>query len=77
MAITHQAPSRLFTSDNAAGAHPDILAALVRANESHALAYGQDKHTKQAKESFSKLFAADVRTEFVFGGTGANVLALA
>ena len=77
MAITHKAPSRLFTSDNAAGAHPDILAALVRANESHALAYGQDKYTKLAKESFAKLFAADVRTEFVFGGTGANVLALA
>ena len=77
MKISHQPPARLFTSDNAAGVHPDILSAVVRANESHALAYGLDKHTTQAKEAFSKLFDADVRTEFVFGGTGANILALA
>ncbi len=75
--ISATAPTRLFTSDNAAGVHPDVVAAIVRANESHALAYGLDKHTKQAKDAFSKLFDADVRTEFVFGGTGANVLALA
>ena len=77
MKISHQPPARLFTSDNAAGVHPDILSAVVRANESHALAYGLDKHTTQAKDAFSKLFDADVRTEFVFGGTGANILALA
>jgi threonine aldolase len=53
------------------------MAAVVRANESHALAYGLDKYTVQAKDAFSKLFDADVRSEFVFGGTGANVLALA
>jgi len=70
-------PARLFASDNAAGAHPDVIAALVRANEGHALAYGQDNYTRDAKQLFSKLFNADVRTEFVFGGTGANVLALA
>jgi len=70
-------PSRLFTSDNAGGAHPDVIAAMVRANEGHALAYGQDNYTREAKQLFSKLFDADVRTEFVFGGTGANVLALA
>jgi threonine aldolase len=77
MKISHQPPARLFTSDNAAGVHPDVMAAVVRANESHALAYGLDKYTVQAKDAFSKLFDADVRTEFVFGGTGANVLALA
>ena len=77
MKISHQPPARLFTSDNAAGVHPDVMAAVVRANESHALAYGLDKYTVQAKDAFSKLFDADVRSEFVFGGTGANVLALA
>lgn len=77
MSIALTPPARLFASDNAAGAHPDVIAALVRANEGHALAYGQDNYTRDAKQLFSKLFNADVRTEFVFGGTGANVLALA
>lgn len=77
MKISHQPPSRLFTSDNAAGVHPDVMDAVVRANQSHALAYGLDKYTVQAKDAFSKLFDADVRTEFVYGGTGANILALA
>lgn len=77
MSIALTPPARLFASDNAAGAHPDVIAALVRANEGHAPAYGQDNYTREAKQLFSKLFNADVRTEFVFGGTGANVLALA
>ena len=77
MSIALTPPTRLFASDNVAGAHPDVIAALVRANEGHALAYGQDNYTRDAKQLFSKLFNADVRTEFVFGGTGANVLALA
>ena len=77
MKISHQPPSRLFTSDNAAGVHPVVMDAVVRANQSHALAYGLDKYTVQAKDAFSKLFDADVRTEFVYGGTGANILALA
>ena len=77
MKITLSPPFRLFASDNAAGAHPDVVAALVRANEGHVLAYGQDHYTREAKKLFSQLFNADVRTEFVYGGTGANVLALA
>ena len=66
-----------MASDNAAGAHPDIMSAITRANSLHALAYGQDTQTDQAKKLFNDLFDADVVTEFVFGGTGANVLALA
>ena len=66
-----------MASDNAAGAHPDIMSAIARANSLHALAYGQDTQTDQAKKLFNDLFDADVVTEFVFGGTGANVLALA
>ena len=70
-------PQRLMASDNASGVHPDILAAINRANNFHALGYGHDEQTPQAKKLFSQLFDADVVTEFVFGGTGANVLALA
>ena len=35
-------PACAFASDNAAGAHPTVLDALVRANTGHALAYGAD-----------------------------------
>jgi len=66
-----------MASDNAAGAHPDIVQALVRANSDHALAYGQDVYTEQARRLFDDLFGRTVRTEFVYGGTGANVLSLA
>ena len=70
-------PKRLFASDNTAGAHPLVLEALSRANAGHVLAYGQDELTRQAEARFNELFDADVRTQFVYGGTGANVMALA
>ena len=71
------APAKMFASDNVAGAHPAVLEALVAANSGHALAYGTDVHTQDAEQAFSELFGRDVRTLFVYGGTGANVLALA
>jgi threonine aldolase len=66
-----------MASDNAAGVHPAILEALASANSFHALGYGHDQFTPLAKSLFNQLFGAEVTTEFVFGGTGANVLALA
>ncbi|MFZ9601800.1 MAG: threonine aldolase family protein, partial [Ilumatobacteraceae bacterium] len=77
MKISLPAPKRLMASDNAAGVHPAILEAVARANSFHALGYGHDQHTPLAKKLFNQLFDAEVTTEFVFGGTGANVLALA
>ena len=71
------APERLFASDNASGVHPRYLAALERANAGHALAYGEDQATRQACAMFSELSGRHVETLFTFGGTGANVLALA
>ena len=71
------APARLVASDNVAGAHPLVLEALVAANHGHALAYGQDATTRRATEAFSGLFDREVATLFVYGGTGANILALA
>lgn len=70
-------PSRLVASDNVAGAHPLVLEALVRANAGHSLAYGRDSFTQRAEAAFNELFGCEVRTLFVYGGTGANVLALA
>jgi len=71
------APSRWFASDNAAGAHPLVLEAMVAANAGHSLAYGADPITAAAQQAFCALFDADVVTRFVYGGTGANVFGLA
>ena len=68
---------RAFASDNWAGAHPEVLAALVAANDGHAPAYGEgDPYTARAEERFREVFGPDPRTFFVLTGTGANVLAL-
>ena len=67
---------RSFASDNNAGVHPEILAALSRANEGHAVAYGDDPYTDHAIKVFQKHFGKQVEVFFVFGGTGANVLGL-
>jgi threonine aldolase len=71
------APSRSFASDNAAGAHPAIMQAVVDANDGHALAYGQDEHTARCENAFCELFDTDVVTRLAFNGTGANIVALA
>jgi threonine aldolase len=69
-------PDRSFASDNAAGAHPAVLEAVARANHGHALAYGDDRWTRECEDAFRELFG-DVSTLLTFNGTGANVLALA
>ena len=71
------APSRAFASDNAAGAHPAIIEAVIAANEGHALAYGDDALTRECSARFRDLFDADVSTRLTFNGTGANILAIA
>ncbi len=71
------APSRAFASDNAAGAHPKVIEAVIAANEGSALAYGDDAHTRECAARFRDLFDADVTTRLTFNGTGANVVALA
>ncbi len=68
--------SRSFASDNNAGVHPEIMAALARANDGHVVAYGADPYTDQAIKIFKKHFGKHVEVFFVFGGTGANVLGL-
>ena len=65
-----------FASDNAAGAHPDILAAVLRANEGVAPSYGADGLTKRAEKKFAEIFHRDVAAFFVATGGAANSLAL-
>ena len=69
-------PDRSFASDNTAGAHPEVLEAMVSANDGHVLAYGDDPWTARAEDAFRDLFGAPVKTLFVWGGTGANMVAL-
>jgi threonine aldolase len=69
-------PGRGFASDNSAGVHPEVMAALVAANVGHVSAYGDDPWTAQAVERLRELFGVDVEVLFVFNGTGGNVLAL-
>jgi len=66
---------RTFGSDNHAGVHPAVLAAITAANSGDAVAYGDDALTKAA---VARLCAeAGARSGYlVFNGTGANVLAL-
>jgi len=68
--------SRSFASDNNAGVHPDVMAAIVAANDGHVIAYGDDPYTARALALFRKHLGSDVDAYFVFGGTGANVLGL-
>ena len=70
------APRRTFASDNSAGVHPEVLAALEEANTGHVLAYGNDEHTRRCEQAFNDLFGRDVGTYLVWGGSGGNVLAL-
>ncbi len=65
-----------FASDNYAGAHPDILKALIKANEVHTVSYGDDPYTSQAIWHFKSIFGDDIEVFFVYNGTGANVLGL-
>jgi threonine aldolase len=66
-----------FRSDNASGAHPAIIAALVDANRGTATAYGEDEWTRRLQRRFSDLFERAVSVLPVVTGTAANALALA
>ena len=67
-----------FASDNWAGACPQAMDALMRANAAgHEPAYGEDRWTKQAADRLRQLFACDAEIFFVLNGAAANALALA
>ncbi len=68
--------ARGFASDNNATIHPDVLAAIARANDGHALGYGHDEYTARIESLTAAQFSQHARAFFVFNGTGANVLAL-
>lgn len=68
---------RHFASDNWAGAHPEVIAAIAAANHGHAPSYGEDAFTARTVELIQALWGAPVGVFFVFNGTAANVLGIA
>ncbi|MEU4234009.1 beta-eliminating lyase-related protein [Nonomuraea sp. NPDC026600] len=77
MAGRHAMTGRGFSSDNAAGAHSLVLAAITEANSGHAPAYGGDAWTARAEAMLAENFGRGSQAFLVFNGTGANVSALA
>lgn len=73
---TEQKRTRGFGSDNHSGVHPQILSAIVKANEGHVPAYGTDSYTLDAVELFRSLTTSKAEAFFVFNGTAANILSL-
>ena len=65
-----------FISDNASGVHPDVLAALSKANRGHATAYGHDAWTERSIAVFRKHFGSQAEVLLALTGTGANVIGL-
>ena len=63
------APSRSFASDNAAGAHPAVLDAVIAANVGHALAYGDDDHTRRCEANFSEQMRVQSRPVLEIGAS--------
>lgn len=72
----HDTEWRGFASDNYAGTHPEVLAALAAANGGHAPAYGADPYTAALRQRFKDMLGEQTEVYPVWGGTGANVIAL-
>lgn len=67
-----------FASDNAAPVPPEVMAALVRANEGYALPYGRDPLMDRVRDRIRAAFdAPQAAVHLVATGTAANALALA
>ncbi|MBQ0851516.1 low specificity L-threonine aldolase [Streptomyces sp. BH-SS-21] len=69
--------ARTFSSDNAAGASPEIVEAVVRAAAGPASPYGSDGITAGVRGKLSEIFERDVDILIVSTGSAANALSLA
>lgn len=67
---------RGFASDNYAGVHPAVMAAMAEVNHGHEVAYGEDSVTARFDEVVRELFGPNAVGFPIFNGTGANVVAL-
>ena len=67
---------RSFASDNNSGVHPLVMDAVIKANDNHAVGYGDDPWTAAATAKIKEVFVEMASPFFVFNGTGANTVAL-
>ena len=66
----------IFASDNWAGAHPKVTAALAAHGTGFATAYGDSDLDKAVALKFNEIFEREVAVFFVGTGTAANALSL-
>ena len=66
-----------FCSDNVTGAAPEILQAIVAANDGARMPYGADDLTARVEARLRQVFETDCQVFLVATGTAANALALA
>ena len=65
----------LFTSDNVTPACPDVIEAIVEANNGLAASYGDDRSSSRLRDKLSEIFETDVLVFPVVTGTASNALA--
>ncbi len=66
-----------FASDNTGPVHPEVMAALMRANEGYAMPYGAETAMDDVRARVREIFGApDAEVHLVATGTAANVLLL-
>ena len=65
-----------FASDNVAGACPEVLDAIIRANDGDSTPYGNDQISTELQDKFSEIFEKEVIVFPTASGTAANALAL-
>ncbi|MEV1067815.1 beta-eliminating lyase-related protein [Streptomyces sp. NPDC050263] len=77
MSTTLTPTARVFSSDNAAGASPEIVEAVARAAVGQALPYGADDSTASVRRRLADVFEREVDVLPVSTGSAANALSLA
>lgn len=66
-----------FDSDYMAGAHPEVLQALVDTNLEHTVGYGNDVYSERARELLRRAIGVeDAQVMFLVGGTQTNATAI-
>ncbi len=65
-----------FASDNNAGVHPAIMAAIAKVNIGHCPSYGDDDITRKLQDRIKLEFGRSAQSFLVFNGTAANVICL-
>ena len=74
--MTTSALGARFASDNTAGIHPVVLAAVGEANGGAPSSYGDDDWTEALAQLIREHFGSQAVGYCTFNGTGANVLAV-